>query len=164
MLNANIPWHIITANTQSYYKLSYLFQQIHGIMPDNMNKLSTDDTDENNRAATTVPQSPPNDIDKQIHPLQLIKASDALSACLRSLWIENVEQAVAYLASIHVEIDGKEAFLAQARDILGEETYGKYAKPVPRRPLGCIANHTEEHFMKQAEDTKSEYRLEKGTP
>ena len=134
-------------------------------MMDN-NKSDIEDTASTNNIETamTAPESSPTAIGEQIHPISQLKASDALSAYLKSRWIENVEQAVAYLASINFEIVGKEEFLAQARDILGEEAYAKYTKPVPKHPLGCIAIQTEEHFMKQVEGSKAEDCGGKETP
>ncbi len=130
---------------------------------DNHNKSDIDSTN-SNKNTITAPQESPTAIGEQNHPISQIRASDALSACLKSRWIENVEQAVAYLASINFQIVGKEEFLAQARDILGEEAYAKYTKPVPKHPLGCIAIQTEEHFMKQVEGSKTEDCGGKETP
>ena len=135
-------------------------------MTDNNNKSNIKDTARTNSTGTTMTatEGSPTAIGEKIHPISQINVSDALSACLKSRWIENVEQAVAYLASINFEIVGKEEFLAQARDILGEEAYAKYTKPVPKHPLGCIDIQTEEHFMKQVEGSKTEDCGGKETP
>ena len=98
------------------------------------------------------------DIEGGYHPLSLMKGVDVLSACLKDQWIENVEQAVGFLVSSNIEIDGKEQFLVQAKEILGEEVYLKYSTPAKNYPLGCLMAKTEVQVEEQSDKDKSEER------
>ena len=90
------------------------------------------------------------------HPLGLAKISDELSAYLKNQWIQNIEQAVAYLASCSLEIEGKKAFLEQARIILGEEAFIKYSTPTERHPLGCKEAPAKEPSLKCQDELHKE--------
>ena len=51
--------------------------------------------------------------------------------------IDTVEQAVGFLCASGVEVEGRDAFLVRAREVLGEEAYAKYSTPLKQPPLGC---------------------------
>ncbi len=96
------------------------------------------------------------DVGGGCHPLDLIHGSEALSACLKAQWIDTVEQAVGYLVAVNIEIDGKEPFLAQAKEILGEEAYLKYSTLPQRYSLGCLKATREVQDEKQLDDDVTE--------
>ena len=52
-------------------------------------------------------------------------------------WVKTVEQAVGFLCASGIEVEGRDAFLVRAREVLGEEAYAKYSTPLKQPPLGC---------------------------
>ena len=66
-----------------------------------------------------------------------------LGQVFESSWVKTVEQAVGFLCASGIEAEGREAFLAHAREVLGEEAYAKYSTPLKPPPLGCDARKAE---------------------
>jgi len=72
------------------------------------------------------------------HPIEEVDvASEELKAIFNDSGIDSVEQAVAFLCAAGIEEEGKDEFLASAKDVLGEEAFLKYSTPVEQPPLGC---------------------------
>ena len=90
--------------------------------------------------------APPVVVEKEepFHPLAQMVLSEALSAFFKDRWIEDVEQAVGVLTAFPEEIEGKEQFLAQAKELLGEEMFVKWTTPAPSHPLGCVLSAPDE--------------------
>lgn len=79
--------------------------------------------------------------EKKANGYHLLSDFGAISEPLKSVfgdsWIETVEQAVGFLCATGIDVEGREDFLARAKDTLGEDVYLKYSTPVEERPLGC---------------------------
>lgn len=79
------------------------------------------------------------------HSLSDIQSlSNELTDIFSAAWIQSVEQAVGFLSSVNSDVNGKDAFLAQARDVLGDEEYARYSKPCDSYQLGCDLCGTKE--------------------
>ena len=81
-----------------------------------------------------------NDVTEKVvyHPITSVEGlSESLKSVFDASWITTVEQAVGFLSVIDMDVDGKDAFLACARDVLGEEAFLKYSSPAEQPPLGC---------------------------
>lgn len=51
--------------------------------------------------------------------------------------IDTVEQAVGFLCASGIKAESHDAFLARAREVLGDEAYAKYSTLLKQPPLGC---------------------------
>jgi len=74
----------------------------------------------------------------QLHPISdMVDIPEELKTLFTDSWIDTVEQAVGYLSSLDMDIDGKDDFLSKAKELLGEDAFLKCSTPVDHPPLGC---------------------------
>lgn len=91
---------------------------------------------------------------KGYHPLDgAVRLSEELGVVLGYSGVETVEEAVSFLCASEIESEGKDEFLAAAREILGEEAYLRYSTPVETPPPGCDAPT---HAVKVLNDSTQE--------
>lgn len=76
-------------------------------------------------------------------------------------WIKTVEQAVGFLCASGIEVEGRDVFLAHAREVLGEEAYAKYSTPLKQPPLGCDAREAEEEIVTAKKESDDDVAVEK---
>ena len=76
----------------------------------------------------------------RLHPISEVGGiSGVLNSVFADSGISTIEQAVGFLCSAAIDVEGKEDFLAGAKVVLGEEAFQKYSTPVGHPPLGCDA-------------------------
>lgn len=74
----------------------------------------------------------------QFHPISEVgEISDVLNSVFENSGIKTLEQAVGFLCTAAIDVEGKEDFLMSARGAIGEEAFQKYSTPVEHPPLGC---------------------------
>ena len=84
-----------------------------------------------------------------------------LGQVFESSWIVTVEQAVGFLCASGIEVEGADAFLARAREVLGEEAYAKYSTPLKQPPLGCDERKAEEEIVTAKTESDDDATVEK---
>ena len=74
----------------------------------------------------------------EFHSLSEIQEiPEGLKSVFEDAGIGTIEQAVSFLSSLDVDIEGRENFLVNANDIMEKTAFQKYSTPVESHPLGC---------------------------
>ena len=77
-------------------------------------------------------------VHSQFHPIsEAGEIAGVLKSVFENSGIKTLEQAVGFLCTAAIDVEGKEDFLASARVAIGEEAFQKYSTPVEHPPLGC---------------------------